>query len=40
MMSPDKFEKLLWDTISVLFSIIGAAVSVWFSYLVLLYSFS
>lgn len=39
-MTPEKFEKLMWGTICALFSTCAIAVGVYFSYLVLLYSFS
>lgn len=38
--TPEKFEKLLWGAISTLFSIVAISLGVYFTYLVLLYSFS
>lgn len=37
-MDVDKFEKRMWNIIISIFTIVGAAVCVWFTYLVLLYS--
>ena len=38
VMSPEKFEKLMWDGIAILFSIVGISVGGYFSYLVIYYS--
>lgn len=39
-MDVEKFERRMWNVITTMFTIVGAAVCTYFTYLVLLYSFS
>lgn len=39
-MDVEKFERRMWNIIAVVWSVFSSAIAIWFTYLVLLYSFS
>lgn len=39
-MSPEKFERVLVNALVTAICVFGVAIGIWFTYLVLLYSFS